>query len=398
MTADVLRQTGIDYVARARALQPMLDELSPRIERERRLPPELVSALHDAGLFRMILPRSQNGGEIDPITLFHVTEAIAKSDASTAWCLGQAAGCCTTAAYLDHDVAWKIFGSDPHAVLAWGPGPKVKAVACEGGYRITGTWSFASGCRHATWLGAHCPIFEADGTPRKDAYGGREERTFLVPASEVQWTDIWQVMGLRGTASDAFSLDNHFVRADHSITRDFRNLHECREPGPLYRMSAMVLYAIAFSGVAAGIARGALDHFVDLSRNKVPRGLKSPIRDNAVVQTGAAEAEARLSSARVWLLHVVREVWDQVRQPGGALTLEHRMSLRLATTWTIHQSRNAVDYAYNAAGATAIFESNPLERRFRDIHTLTQQLQGRLAHLEAVGAWLLGSEPDLTFV
>ena len=390
--------TGIDYVARARALGPLLAGLAPRIDSERRLPGEVLEALYDAGLFRLILPRSQNGAEIDPMTLFQVTEAIAREDASTAWCLGQAAGCCTTAAYLDPAVAAKIFGRDPRAVLAWGPGPRVKAVACDGGYRVSGTWSFASGCRHATWLGAHCPIYEADGSPRRDRRGGHDERTFLVPAGEVRWTDIWDVVGLRGTASDAFTLDNHFIRHDHSITRDFRDTDECREPGPLYRMSALTLYAIAFAGVAAGIARGALDWFVELSRTKVPRGQRGPIRDNAVVQLGAAEAEARLSSARTWLLHCVRDVWDSVRQPQGELTLEHRMSLRLATTFTIHQARHAVDFTWQAAGATAIFESAPLERRFRDIHTLTQQVQGRVAHLETVGAWLLGSEPDLTFV
>ena len=248
MTLDSLERSGtdIDYVARAEALAPKIEAMSDDIERLRRLPPELVADLHAAGLFRLLLPRSQKGAEVDPETFFRVIEAIAKADASVAWCLGQAAGCAMSAAYLDHAVAWKMFGSDPKAVLAWGPGPKVKAVAVDGGYRVTGTWSFASGCRHATWLGAHCPIFEADGTPRLDLDGLQVERTFLVPAGEVTWTDIWSVIGLRGTASDAFSLNEHFVRHDHSITRDFQR--ECRESGPLYRLSAMAMYQLAFAG------------------------------------------------------------------------------------------------------------------------------------------------------
>jgi alkylation response protein AidB-like acyl-CoA dehydrogenase len=261
---------------------------------------------------------------------------------------------------------------------------------------VSGTWAFASGCRHATWLGAQCPIFEADGTQRVDQNGKPVLRTMLVPVSEVQWKDIWHVVGLRGTASDEFSLTDHFVRHDHSITREFEK--ERREAGPLYRMSALTCYELGFAGVALGIARAALDSFVDLARNKIPRGMKSPIRDNAVVQMNAAQAEVRVRSARAFLLQTVTQIWEDLTQPDGALSLEHRMTLRMASTHAIHTAREAVDFAYNAAGTTAIFESHPLERRFRDMHTVTQQLQGRLSHFETVGAYLLGGEPDLTFV
>jgi len=295
-------------------------------------------------------------------------------------------------------VADKIFGNDPRAVLAWGPGPRVKAVECEGGYRVTGSWAFASGGRHATWLGCHCPIFQADGTPRLTANGKQVERTMLVPSSEVQWTDIWHVVGLRGTASDQFAVTDHFVRGDHTITRDFAEpARECREPGPLYRMSAMTCYEVGFAGVALGIARASLDTFLDLARNKVARGGKSPIRDNAVVQTNFAQSEVAIRSARAYLLQSMAEIWQEV-SAGAKLTVDHRITIRGASTNAIHKAREAVDFAYNAAGATAIFESHPLERRFRDIHTVTQQLQGRLAHFETVGAWMMGADADLTFV
>ena len=176
-----------------------------------------------------------------------------------------------SAAYLDLPVAQAIFG-DPRAVLAWGPGPRVRAVECEGGYRVTGVWSFASGGRHATWLGAHCPIYAADGSPKYDANGAPLERTMLVRSEDVEWTDIWNTVGLRGTASDQFALNDFFVRADHSITREFDR--ECRERGPLYRMSSHTCYQVGFAGVACGIARTALDNFVETMRNKVPRGAK----------------------------------------------------------------------------------------------------------------------------
>ncbi|WMT71021.1 acyl-CoA dehydrogenase family protein [Bradyrhizobium sp. Ash2021] len=381
-------------IARAEAVRPAVAAASNEVEATRRLPPALLDKLHDAGLFRLLLPRSSNGIETDPVTFFHVIETIARADASTAWCLSQAGGCAMSAAYLDLPVAQAIFG-DPKAVLAWGPGPRVKAVECDGGYRVTGVWSFASGGRHATWLGAHCPIYAADGSPKRDANGEPLERTMLVRTQDVEWTDIWNTVGLRGTASDQFALNDFFVRSDHSITREFDR--ECHEGGPLYRMSAGTCYQVGFAGVACGIARGALDNFVDVARNKVPRGMKSPLRDNAVVQSGLAQAEVNLRAARAFLLQSMADIWKDL-VAGTSITVEQRVIIRMAATHAIHKGREAVDFAYNAAGATAIFEGHPLERRFRDIHTVTQQLQGRLSHFETVGAWMLGVEADLAFV
>lgn len=382
-------------ISRAEALRPAVEAASNQIEETRRLPPALLDRLHEARLFRLLLPRSSDGIETDPVTFFHVIETIARGDASTAWCLSQAGGCAMSAAYLDLPVARAIFGDDPRAVLAWGPGPKVKAVECEGGYRVTGVWAFASGGRHATWLGAHCPIFKADGSPRLDETGRQQERTMLVRTGDVQWTDIWNTVGLRGTASDQFALDDFFVRADHSITRDFER--ECREQGPLYRMGAGTCYQMGFAAVACGIARGALDCFLDVARNKVPRGLKSPLRDNAVVQSNLAQAEVNLRAARAFVLQSMAGIWKDL-SAGNTISVEQRITIRMAATNTIHKAKDAVDFAYNAAGATAIFENHPLERRFRDIHTVTQQLQGRLSHFETVGAWMMGADADLTFV
>jgi alkylation response protein AidB-like acyl-CoA dehydrogenase len=361
-------------IARAEAVRPDVATASDDIETSRRLPPALLDKLHDAQLFRLLLPRSTNGIETDPVTFFHVIETIAKADASTAWCLSQAGGCAMSAAYLDLPVAQAIFG-DPRAVLAWGPGPRVRAVECEGGYRVTGVWSFASGGRHATWLGAHCPIHAADGSLKYDANGMPLERTMLVRSEDVEWTDIWNTVGLRGTASDQFALNDFFVRADHSITREFDR--ECRESGPLYRMSNHT--------------------FVETMRSKVPRGAKLSLRDNAVVQCNLAQAEVNLRAARGYVLQSMADTWKDLTA-GATITVAQRMNIRMASTHAIHKAREAVDFAYNAAGATAIFENHPLERRFRDIHTVTQQLQGQLRHFETVGAWMMGVDTDLSFV
>jgi alkylation response protein AidB-like acyl-CoA dehydrogenase len=129
----------------------------------------------------------------------------------------------------------------------------------------------------------------------------------------------------------------------------------------------------------------------------VPRGLKSPLRDNAVVQSGLAQAEVNLRAARGLVLQSMADIWMDLCS-GASITVEQRITVRMAATHAIHKAREAVDFAYNAAGTTAIFENHPLERRFRDIHTVTQQLQGRLSHFETVGAWMMGADADLTFV
>jgi indole-3-acetate monooxygenase len=381
-------------LARARALAPLLDRCAEAVEAERCLVPALLDGLHDAGLFRLILPRVLDGGEVDPVTFVEVVEEIAKTDGSAAWCLCQAGGCAMTAAYLSPEVAHEVFG-DRRAVLAWGPGPDARAVAVDGGYRVTGTWSFASGCRHATWLGGHCPVVTPEGQPRRRADGRREERTMLFPAARAELVDVWHVSGLRGTGSDAFTVTDLYVPHAYSVSRD--DPAERRQPGPLYCFPAGSLYASGFAGVAMGLARAMLDAFVELARDKTPRGGRRTLRDNHVVQSQVAQSEARLRSARMFLLASLAEIWGDVGR-SGALALEQRMTIRLAATYAIHQARDVADTVYAAAGSSAIFTAGAFERRFRDMHAVTQQLQGRASHFETVGQFLLGLEPDTQFV
>jgi len=385
----------IDYVERACALAPEIEARADQIERERRLPEPVLAALFEAGLFRLLLPRSLDGGEVDPVTFARVMEEIAKADASTAWCLCQAAGCSMSAAYLSHDVAMEIFGRDRRAVLAWGPGPGARAIAVDGGYRVTGTWSFASGGRHATWLGAHCPISEPDGSSRRTPNGKLVERTMLFPAASATFVDVWHVSGLKGTGSDAYTVDDLFVPHDHSISRD--DPAERRQPGLIYCFPTGSFYASGFASVALGIARRMLDAFVSLAREKTPRGYKRPLANNAVIQSQVGQAEAQLSSARRFLMGSLADIWGAVGS-SGTLTMDQRMLIRLASTYAIHQAKAVADATHHAAGATSIFVDSAFDRGFRDIHAVTQQLQGRQAHFETVGQFMLGIEPDTTFL
>jgi alkylation response protein AidB-like acyl-CoA dehydrogenase len=379
---------GVDYLQRACELAPELAAAADEIERRRELPEPVINALVERGLFRMLLPRSLGGGELLPADFVPVIEEIAKADASTAWCLNQASGCSMTAAYLDPEAACEIFGG-PRGILAWGPGPG-KARIVKGGYRVSASWSFASGSHNATWLGCHVPVVESDGTPRLNSDDSPVIRTMLFPKSSAKMTDIWHVIGLKGTGSDRFSVEDLFVPEQHSVTRDDDSR---RENGLLYRFSSLQLYAAGFAGVAMGIARSTLDAFVALAYNKVPFRSAGTLRDNHLIQSQVAQAEARLSAARAFLLSSLQEITVEVARIGH-ITLDQRMTVRLASTFAIHQSLQVVDTAYHAAGSTAIFEKNPFERRFRDIHTVSQQLQGRQEHFETVGQYLLGLDPD----
>jgi alkylation response protein AidB-like acyl-CoA dehydrogenase len=381
-----------DSLERARALAPLVASCADQIEAERRLPPVLLEALFDAGFFRLLLPRPFGGLELDPMTFTAIIETIAKEDASTAWCLGQAAGCTMFAAYLKPDAAMEVFGRDPKAVLAWGPGP-ARAVVAPGGFRVTGNWSFASGGRHATWLGAHCPVFEADGTPWLAADGSPVLRTVVFPAASGEMTDIWDVIGLKGTASDAYAVRDLFVPNHLAAPRDDQSARIYQ--GPLYAFQTTNLYAAGFAGVALGIARKTLDGFIQLTKEKTPRGLKGALRENAVVQSQVAQSEARLSAARLFLMMTLEEIWRDVARV-NSVTLDQRLRIRLASTYAITEATAVVDTVYHAAGASAIFASSVFERRFRDIHTVSQQVQGRAAHFETVGRCLLGLEPDTT--
>jgi indole-3-acetate monooxygenase len=379
-------ESGTVYLERARQLGPAIVKAADAIEARRELPETLVDALAEHGLFRLLLPRSLGGAELPPAAYVPVIEEIAKHDASVAWCLGQACGCTMTAAYLSPEAAREIFGG-PRGIVAWGPPGPGEARAVPGGYRLTGTWSFASGSHHASWLGAHVAVFAEDGAPRLRPDGSPVFRTLLFPKTQATFSDIWHVIGLRGTGSDSYRVADLFVPENHAVERgaDTRP----REPGLLYAFSSSNVYSAGFAGVALGIARASLDAFIELARDKIPRGARHTLRDDNLVQAQVAQSDARIGAARAFLLRSLDDIWCEARRT-GRLSLDHNTTIRLASTWAIHQAKDAVDALYHAAGATAIFADNPFERRFRDIHTVIQQYQGRQAHFETVGQVLLG--------
>ena len=165
--------------------------------------------------------------------------------------------------------------------------------------------------------------------------------------------------------------------------------------GALYQLSTSIMFGLGFAAIALGVARATLDAAIETARGKTSRDIKTGMRHNNVVQATIGRGEAKLRAVRAYLFGAVAEVW-QALESGKPLTHEHRLALRLAATWTIHQSAEVVDAAYHMAGATAIFHAQAFERRFRDIHAIAQQIQARDIHYESVGQVLLGLDPDAT--
>jgi len=379
------RAPGFDLVERARALAPLIAGEADEIERNRRLTEPVVSALIENGLYRSLLPKSFGGSEAPLEVFMQMQEEIAKADASTAWCLGQCSVCAMTAAYLDADAANEIFNTPP-GILAWGA-IKHQVQAVPGGYIANARWEFASGMRQASWLGSHVGIVEADGAPRRRADGSPEIRTILFPVGSATLYDVWDVIGLKGTATDSYSVDNLFIPEKFAALRD--DPKAVREKGPLYKLTTNMVFGMGFAATSLGVARATLDAAIELSRGKSPQGLKA-MRENNAVQGLIGRTEASLRAARAYLYATAAEVWrDLVR--GDDITEAHRIALRIAATWTIHQSAAVVDTAYHMAGATAVFAANPFERRFRDMHAIAQQIQARDVHYEDAGKAILAA-------
>ena len=389
-TKPTIDATSRDWVARARDLAPMIEAASDWTETEGQVPKDVMDAMHDAEMFRMVLPRSLGGGEASPMEMMRVLEIVAGADASTGWCLGQALGCTMAAGYVAHEVAQEIFGPKD-AVLAWGPPGKAQAVPVDGGYKSTGRWRFGSGSRNATWLGGHSPVVDADGNRVMGENGAPKMRTMLFKKSEAEMIDTWQVIGLKGTGSDDYSTDDLFVPEAYTTWRDSQP--DRVEPGPFYSIPLLTCYGMAFSGLSLGIARSMMESFKELAIDKVGGGMSTVLRENAVIQSNVAEYEAKILSSRAFLMEMLEEYWACL-SAGDKPSFDLRARLRLSITYAMNQAREAATYAYHAAGTNAIFEANPFERRFRDIYTVSQQGQGHKSNYEPVGQVFMGLPPS----
>ena len=365
--------------AHARAIADAARDCADRIDTDRALTPDLLARIRQSGFFHLLVPAAYGGAQLDLPDYVPLLETVATGDASTAWCINQAAVYATMACRADPETAREIW-SNPDTSVANGPPTTAQVSAAPGGYRLTGTWDFSSGCRHANWVAAATPI---EGVLT----------VCMLPIADVTLIDNWNVAGLRGTGSFSFRADNVFVPSRRAFRynaapRD----HHVSLQGPLYRLPINLMFGSGFAAVALGNARCALDATIALLGDKRPVFESAQVRERSSVQLELARAEATWGAARAYLLQQVNHLWSCVVEDGEA-TLNARVGLRLAATHAIHCAADAVQAAYRLSGSTAVFQQQHIQRRFQDAHVITQQVQGRLAHYETVGQHLLGTAP-----
>ncbi len=374
------------YFEKASALADLVARAADQIDRERRIPPEIADELIAEGLFRLLLPRSLGGAELDHPSFLKIVRKFAEADASTAWCISQNNIFSTNAVRVSEATASEIWGDERTVVTNGPPSPGTKAVVADGGYRLTGRWSFSSGIGHASWVAALTPVFEHGADEPK------EMRTFLLPKSEVNLIDEWQVGGLRGTGSLGFEAEDIFI----PNPRSYGLSEQSREPGALYVIDTTPLFASGFATVALGATRAGIDWATELTKNKIQHGSTTELLNEVPTQRMIGQAEGIWNGARAFLDEAVQEMWDSVTSH-HRLETSTRVRVRLASTHAIRQAAKAIDIAYTICGSSAIFEANPIQRRFQDVHAITQQIQGRPTHYDTVGQYYLGLEPKGIF-
>lgn len=375
-----------DPVAAAREVAPLASALADRSDQDRRLTPELVQALRQSGLFRMLVPSALGGAETSPWQMVAAVEELARGDAAAGWCVSVAATSGMLAAYLPEHHAAEVFG-DPEGCAGGVFAPKGRATPSQPGtLAVTGRWSFASGVQHCDWLLGGCMVAQGEGVRRLKS-GAPDVRMMLIPAAQAQVIDTWAVSGLRGTGSHDFAVQAVEVPAARSVSL----ISDApREQGPLYTFPAFGLLALAIAGVGMGIARGAIQDLVGLADSKTPAMATHKLADQPDTRVRVARAEAELRAARALVASAVEQAWDQAAHH-GAVDLERRAGLRLAASHAMGRAAHVVDEMYSLAGGSAVYDASPLQRRFRDVHVATQHMLVNPSTWDFAGRVLLGA-------
>lgn len=354
-------------VDNARALCATFAERAAEVEGLRRLPDESIKELQDAGLFQALQPARFGGLEADPIEFFDAVLAVGGACGSTAWVLSVLAVHNWQLALFDLEAQEEVWGADNRVLIASSYVPSGSVERVDGGYELSGRWHFSSGCDHARWL------FLGGVVPRdKDAPPPPDMRTFLLPESDYRIEDNWFVAGLAGSGSKDIVVEQAFV-PEHRTHR-FADLLAIDSPGnsvntsPLFRVPFGGIFLNGVSTPALGVARGALAQFVESSRTRVMAD-NSPADVDAFTHLRIAEVTASLDGAYLQLAANMAEMVTLAERCDKP-TLKRRARYRWDAARTTRIATEAVDAIFEASGGRAIFDSNPLQRAFRDVHAM----------------------------
>jgi alkylation response protein AidB-like acyl-CoA dehydrogenase len=388
MTSDLDTEIP-DLVAVARRLAPAVRAASDEAEQIRQTPPALAAEITRAGIYQLYLPRSMGGPETPPLTAFQVVEALSTEDGSVGWCVSIAASLSMMMGRLPVEVGRELAGSPADYRAAGSARTGGGAWEVDGGYRVKGRWNFASGIQNARWLYCTCNMMEGD-QPRRSASGTPVLRALWVPKESVTVLDTWSVVGMRGTGSQDFVVDDVFVPARRSRLSDGPPV----ETGPLFNERAWFVHLWTPTAAnALGIARGAIDSLAEIAATEATTMSPNLLRDRPMVQTRIAEAEAIVNAARAYVFDAVGRLWATL-SAGRTPSDQEVAQARLAQVHAMHEAVRAVDKVFHAAGTNAIYTRLPLERAFRDVHVAVQHAAGLPGYFEAAGKVLMGLRPS----
>ncbi len=368
-----------------RELAPKISARSMEIETGRRLPPDLLADLIAAGLFRMLAPRSHGGMEIDFPSSMEIIETIAEADGATGWTVMIGSETPQLLALLPRHRFDQLYANGPDLIMGGGFAPRGTAELRGGDYLVTGRWAFASGCQHSKWLVGNCVVTE-NGKPRAGFLPGTLEiRAMLFPRDAAKIIDTWSVNGLRGTGSHDIAVENLRVRADDSLDIFFGH---SSIPGPLYA-AHLAYFVLHIAAVGVGIARRAVREIIALAATSKKRlYTATSMAETPLFQYRVGHAEATLRAARALLMEESQNIWSNA-VAGTSLIPNDSMRVIGTAAWVAHTAASIVDACYTAGGGTALYDSSPLQRCLRDIHTLTQHAAVGEGSITRAGAVLL---------
>jgi alkylation response protein AidB-like acyl-CoA dehydrogenase len=384
-----------DLLAAAHKLGPVIREHAEAAERNRRLSPEVIRALVDAGLFRLLLPRSLGGLELDPVTCSTIVETVASFDSAAGWALQAGNTGAWWAARLPKAGVEEIYADNPSAVMSAAFHPPQQAREAADGFRITGRGPLASTIHDAEWLFLTAIVMEGD-QPRM-ADGRPQVIAVVLRAGEVEIVDTWNSLGMRGTDSNDVVIHDVFVPR----TRTFPLVPEF-EPGPyhggaLYRFPGIGAASFMIAPVPLAVARGAISQLRELAQRKVAFGYSRTIGERTTIQVTLARAEAMLRGARLLYYDSLATAWART-EAGTRHTLEQRADLLLGAVYAATTAGSVTDMMHRVAGTSGIYARSPLERHFRDAQTLRHHGFLSESRFEAVGQVYCGVPPEFVML
>lgn len=377
-----------EILARAKAVAPLLREWSDAIERQRRLPDEVVEILRTTGVFRMGFSRDWDGPELTSIEQTEVIEALSYGDTSAGWCamIGMDTGLYTS--FLERRVAREMFPR-LDMITAGLLFPVGRADLVPGGYRLTGRWQFGSGINHCDWVVSGAFMFR-DGEPVPSPSGEpRDSRLFMVPRAQVELIDTWHTTGLAGSGSCDYTITDVFVPEEHSLSFDTVR----SGGGPLAHPE---VHMRNMPGVPLGVARAALDHVRAIASTKVHPGSGARWADNHRIQVTLGECEADFFATRSAVYGSLRRQWEILADGATMhdLSAEERAAVPLARTHAFRTARSIVSRLYDLLQTASIYRSSPMDRWLRDTTTMCQHIVAQERILQSAGAHLLGGKPE----